>query len=89
MENSFQTHFNILDSLEKFHLTWKSFQQFWKTFPTIRFFFFPEKQLSNTFYYFRKSGKISSDLEKFPEILEKSPDPMNLFFNEKELSKIG
>ena len=35
MKNSVQTHFNILDSVEKFHLTWKIFQKFWKTFQTI------------------------------------------------------
>ena len=36
--------------------------------------FFHGKQLSNTLYYFRWSGKVSFDLEKCPAVLENFPD---------------
>ena len=47
-KNKFQTNINILDCFEKFHLLWKHFQKFSRTFH--KYFFFHINQLSDTHY---------------------------------------
>ena len=80
-KNSFQTHINILDCLEKFSVLWKSFQKFWKTFQTILFFIISWKKAFKPTSIFHIVWKISFPLEKFQKNLENFPYNMNLLFH--------
>ena len=92
-KNSFQTHINILDCLEKFPVLWKSFQKFWKTFRK----FWKTFKTNFFFYYFMKNSFHTSinilyglknyiSSEKFQKNLENFPDHMNLLFIKKKHS---
>ena len=85
-KNSFQTHINFLDCLEKFPVLWKSLQKFWKTFQTIFFFIISWKTAFKPTSIFYIVWKISIPMEKFQKNLENFPDNMNLLFPKKESS---
>ena len=69
MKNGFKTHINILDC--KNFLCSGKISRNSENFPYNTVLFFHEKTAFKHMLIFKLSGKISCDLEKFPEVLEK------------------
>ena len=73
MENSFETHTIILDSLEKFLLIRKSFQKILEKFPDPMNFFFNENDLSKRRWSLQYTHSVDELMNQQHQVFVEQP----------------